>query len=247
MSERQPYEKPQIKSETLSFEQLHRPDGRTQRARKAKTDSGDIFVKTKDRYFDGNTTEEEVAILKKAQAGGVNVEIPFAEERKDRMVVMSEGKTLGSSIEQYSIEQLKIILKNIAEQIAKLHHLNIKQGDFHTDNITIDPKTLKVSLIDFSGAVDYTEKPINFDIYNDIYQKLANDFDNIFLGLYIHIFNNPKENKRNRLKFEKLREDFPELMHILKDSIIENYRLNQYVADQLKKYLESLISSNKRT
>ncbi|MFZ2189645.1 MAG: lipopolysaccharide kinase InaA family protein [Candidatus Magasanikiibacteriota bacterium] len=232
MSEKQPYQKPRVTSEHLEFERIEE-----QRAKVAETSRGDIFVKGESdkRHI---SLEKEKEILKKALAGGVNVEIPFEGGSEKKLIALDSGDVLADNIANYSIEQLKQIFKDVAEQLVKLHRLNLKHGDFHLSNIAIEPKTLKVSFFDFETATDFEDDPINFNNLTDISNKILPELKNFIAMIILDIYINKNEDEINKAKFETLRNNAENIVSTVIDKLLEYYAFDNDISQKIREALK---------
>jgi Kae1-associated kinase Bud32 len=152
-------------------------------------------------------TKAEKKILKKASEI-INSPTPI-ENNEDYKIMIPyiDGKKISESLENFEMKKQKEIMREIGNQIAKLHNTNIIHGDLTTSNFIFNGKENKTYIIDFGlgfisqkiedKAVDLhllkqaleTKHSSNykmfFEEFLEGYKKESKDFDKILQRLKI--------------------------------------------------------------
>ena len=104
-------------------------------------------IKQLDDKIRKQRTRSETKLLTKASKI-INVPLPLTNS-KDNQIKMPfiEGKKLSESLDKFPLTKQKQILKQIGQDIAKLHDADIIHGDLTTSNMIL--KSNKIFFIDF--------------------------------------------------------------------------------------------------
>ena len=111
-------------------------------------------------------TKAETKILKKAKEI-INVPEVHASKQQETIHMQKiEGEKLSTSLDAYPLKQQKEIIKQIANQTAKLHQAGIIHGDLTTSNMIL--KNNQIYFIDFGlGFLNgkYEDKGIDIHLF----------------------------------------------------------------------------------
>lgn len=106
-------------------------------------------------YLRRHVTQKELNILRLLQEHGVSVEIPFEYEPKGKTEIMAYfgfGRPLAKRISKLSKEERKSVVFQLVSNISKMHSLGITHCHLHANNIAINPKNNRITLIDLKFA-----------------------------------------------------------------------------------------------
>lgn len=88
------------------------------------------------------------------------------EEKKEIIMEFINGKKLSESMEKFPEKIQKEVLKQIGENLARIHKINIIHGDLTTSNMIFNEKENKVYFIDFGlGFVSDKEEDKAVDLH----------------------------------------------------------------------------------
>lgn len=139
MSEtKQPYQKPEVNSEDLSFEPVefhYTPMSYSDSIKKAKSTTGIEIYKKQRRTGMG---EQEKETLNHLNEKGVAVEIPFKGGKLDEIVTLSAGEALFNVFERLDRKEQDQIVEKLGMEIAKMHNAGIVHADLEPINILVN-------------------------------------------------------------------------------------------------------------
>lgn len=146
-----------------------------------------------DKNLRKSRTNTEYSLMLKSRRAGINV--PKLIEKRENEIVMEyiKGKTLRDSIDFLSEKDLKLVCRQVGEQLAKLHHNDIIHGDLTTSNMILNKS---VYFIDF--GLGFNSKRIEAKA-NDLHllkQALKSKHNKIAKRAFDLIIKNYKKNHK---------------------------------------------------